>query len=196
MLIFCHELTIQITRKTVILPHFKRYQSRVKDENINSQTLLATDYLNHFNEVHMLMDMLPSMPDCIEDIREWTPKSYQEHFTDSVFTAKELAIEAYEHSPEEYRLPFEQTITQMDYLIMQTVILVEEQITQNNLDDLQRVVEDYTPKMVVLIEKCGSIINGEKHMTHQDSIDHYFDEDEEKLDGEDLDQSTIDDLFG
>lgn len=178
------------------MPHYKRYQSKVKDENINSLTLLATDYLNHFNEVHMLIDMLPSMPDCIEDIREWVPITYQEHFRNSVFSAKNLAIEAYEHSPMEYRLPFEQTITQMDELILSTIVQVEQQITQNKMDELQRIVENYTPRMIVLIEKCGAIINGEKHMTHQDSIDHYFEEDEEKLDGEDLDQSTIDDLFG
>ncbi len=144
----------------------------------------------------MLMDMLPSMPDCIEDIREWAPISYQDHFKHSVFSARDLAIEAYEHSPEEYRLPFEQTVAQMDKLILSTITQVEEQIAQDNANKLQKIVERYTPKMIALIEKCGSIINGEKHMTHQDSIDHYFDEDEEKLDGEDLDQSTIDDLFG
>jgi hypothetical protein len=168
----------------------------VKDENINSQTLLATDYMNHFNEVHMLMDMLPSMPDCIEDIREWTPITYQEHFRNSVFSAKELAIEAYEHSPSEYRLPFEQTVTKMDELILQTIARVEEQIAQDDLGKLQLIVEDYTPQMIALIEKCGAIINGEKQMTQQDSIDNYFDEDEDKLDGEDLSQNAIDDLFG
>jgi len=175
---------------------FTTYQEKVKDENINSQTLLATDYINHFNEVHMLMDMLPSMPDCIEDIREWGPKSYQEHFQDSVFAAKDLAINAYAYSPDEYRLPFEETVAEMDNLILHTIGEVEMMIEQDNMSGLQATVEDYTPKMIALIEKCGGIINGEKHMTQQDSIDQYFDEDEEKLDGEDLDQSAIDDLFG
>lgn len=168
----------------------------MKGENINFQTLLATDYLNHFNEVHMLIDMLPSMPDCIEDIREWRPKSYQEHFRDSVFAAKDLAIEAYAYSPDEYRLPFEETVARMDDLVLQTMDKVETLITQDDMGALQKVVEDYAPKMIALIEKCGSIINGEKHVTHQNSIDQYFDTDEDKLDGEDLDQSTIDDLFG
>lgn len=186
----------ETTRRTATLPHFKRYQREVKNENINSLTLLATDYMNHFNEVHMLMDMLPSMPDCIEDIREWVPISYQEHFKKSVFSAKDLAIEAYEHSPDEYRLPFEQTVTRMDKLILSTIARIEKQISRNNMGELQKIVEGYAPKMIALIEKCGSIINGEKHVTDQDSIDHYFDDDEDKLDGEDLDQCTIDDLFG
>ena len=178
------------------LTDFESYKSKVKGENINAQTLLATDYINHFNEVHMLMDMLPSMPDCIEDIRQWAPKSYPQHFRDSVFAAKDLAIEAYNHSPDEYRLPFEETVGQMNDLILQTISQVEEYITQNNEEELQRAIESYAPLMIALIEKCGGIINGEKHITHQNSIDTYFDDDEEKLDGEDLDQSSIDDLFG
>jgi hypothetical protein len=35
--------------------------------NINPQSGLATDYLNHFNEAIMLLEMIPDMPDCVED---------------------------------------------------------------------------------------------------------------------------------
>lgn len=178
------------------MTHFKSFQGKVAGKNINSQTLLATDYLNHFNEVHMLLDMLPMMPDCLEDICQWAPKSYQEHFRDSVFTEKDLAIEAFAHSPDEYRLPFEQTVAQMDDLVLQTTCRVEKEIDQNNSEGLQKIIDAYSPRMIALIEKCGAIINGAKHMTHQDSIDDYFDGDEDKLDGEDLAQSAIDDLFG
>ncbi len=175
---------------------FNSFQKKVADENINSQTLLATDYINHFNEVHMLIDMLPSMPECIEDIREWVPKSYQEHFADSVFAAKDLAIEAYTYSPDEYRLPFEQTVNQMDGLVLNTIIQVEQDIADGTSGGLQKIVDDYSPQMIALIEQCSSIINGEKLMTQQDSIDDYFEGGEDELDGEDLDQNAIDDLFG
>lgn len=175
---------------------YEDFQNKVKGENINSQTLLATDFLNHFNEVHMLLDMLPSAPDCIEDILEWAPKNYQEHFADSVFTAKDLAIEAYNHSPDEYRLPFEETIAKMDELVLSTVAQISQYLEEDTLKESQRIIDDYGPQMITLIEECGAIINGEKHVAPKDSIDHYFDEDTEKLDGEDLSQNAIDDLFG
>ena len=60
--------------------------AQVKGKNINEQTLLATDYLNHFNEIVMLIEMVPDMPECLDDILEWTPKSYTQHFEDSSFT--------------------------------------------------------------------------------------------------------------
>ena len=37
--------------------------AKTEGTTINSQTLLATDYLNHFNEVVMLLEMIPDMPD-------------------------------------------------------------------------------------------------------------------------------------
>ena len=64
--------------------------------NINPRTGLATDYLNHFNEAIMLLEMIPDMPECAEDFLTWRPLSYAEHFTASNFKARDLAIEAYE----------------------------------------------------------------------------------------------------
>ena len=43
--------------------------------NINPATGLATDYLNHFNEAIMLLEMLSAMPDCAEDFLVWEPMS-------------------------------------------------------------------------------------------------------------------------
>jgi hypothetical protein len=64
--------------------------------NINPVTGLATDYLNHFNEAIMLLEMLSSMPDCAEDFIAWRPMSYHEHFAASRFKDRELAIAAYD----------------------------------------------------------------------------------------------------
>lgn len=73
---------------------YEAFRARVADANINTQTLLATDYLNHFNEIIMLLEMVPDMPDMLEECRAWEPKSYQDHFRESSFSDKQLAIEA------------------------------------------------------------------------------------------------------
>jgi hypothetical protein len=64
--------------------------------NINPATGLATDYLNHFNEAIMLLEMLSAMPDCAEDFLAWRPMSYCDHFAASRFKDRELAIAAYD----------------------------------------------------------------------------------------------------
>src|SRR5262245_28249336 len=47
----------------------------LRDANINPRTGLATDYLNHFNEAIMLLEMIPDMPECADDFLEWRPLS-------------------------------------------------------------------------------------------------------------------------
>src|SRR3974377_591246 len=82
--------------------------AKLRAANINPRTGLATDYLNHFNEAIMLLEMVPDMPECAEDFLAWSPLSYAEHFTASNFKAKELAISAYESADPEVRAEFDQ----------------------------------------------------------------------------------------
>ena len=62
---------------------------QLRAANINPRTGLATDYLNHFNEAIMLLEMVPDMPECAEDFLTWTPRSYAEHFWASNFKARD-----------------------------------------------------------------------------------------------------------
>ncbi len=82
--------------------------------NINPVTGLATDYLNHFNEVMMLMEMLPDMPDCAEDVLDWAPADYTEHFTNSGFKDKELAVLAYRAAPRHVRADLVTVVLQIE----------------------------------------------------------------------------------
>src|ERR1700723_4758993 len=75
--------------------------------NINPRTGLATDYLNHFNEAIMLLEMIPDMPECADDFLGWQPLSYREHFTASNFGARDLAIEAYDSADARIRSEFD-----------------------------------------------------------------------------------------
>jgi hypothetical protein len=65
------------------------------DANINPETGLATDYLNHFNEAIMLLEMLSACPDCIDDFLAWRPMSYRKIFATFRFKGRDLAIAAY-----------------------------------------------------------------------------------------------------
>ena len=79
---------------------------RLAAANINPQSRLATDYLNHFNEPAMLLQMVADCPDLAEDILAWQPRSYAEHFEHTGFRDKELAIAAYEAADPLVRLAF------------------------------------------------------------------------------------------
>ena len=64
---------------------------------------LSTDYLNHFNEVVMLLEMLPLSPDFVEDVLAWEPHGYEEHFRRSTFKRREEILDQYAELPEAMR---------------------------------------------------------------------------------------------
>src|SRR3954447_8686062 len=91
--------------------------AELRAANINPRTGLATDYLNHFNEAIMLLEMIPDMPECAEDFLTWHPLSYAEHFWASNFKARDLAIEAYESADTKIRLEFDNITSTMTSIL-------------------------------------------------------------------------------
>lgn len=159
---------LNTSQKTV--ESYEYFQSLASPANINPQTLLATDYLNHFNEVIMLIDMVADLPDCIEDIAAWAPKTYQEHFRDSSFSSKELAIAAYEQAPLNYREPLERLIGQLNALILQVASRLQEAASENDGAEIAAVAL-FGPELRLLVERAGGIINGEAEGHDQKEID-------------------------
>jgi hypothetical protein len=67
--------------------------------NINPVTGLSTDYLNHFTEALMALEMAAEIPECLGDLKAWRPKTYAEHFAASPFTNRDVVIELYRAAP-------------------------------------------------------------------------------------------------
>src|SRR5215470_16082603 len=95
--------------------------AKLRAANINPQTGLATDYLNHFNEAIMLLEMIPDIPECSEDFLAWSPLSYAEHFWASNFKARDLAIEAYESASVDIRAEFDQMTETMTSILHEVI---------------------------------------------------------------------------
>src|ERR1700757_4239592 len=98
-------------------PEAEARAAELKAANINPRTGLATDYLNHFNEAIMLLEMIPDLPDCAEDFLTWCPLSYHEHFMASNFKARELAIPPYDSADPDIRAEFEQITDTMTSIL-------------------------------------------------------------------------------
>jgi hypothetical protein len=131
--------------------------AQLRAANINPSTGLATDYLNHFNEAIMLLEMIPDMPECAEDFLNWQPLSYREHFMASNFKARELAIEAYESADAVIRAEFD-NITSTMTSILTAVGAAMREVRQ----DATRatLAEQATGWVKPLVAAAGGIIHG------------------------------------
>lgn len=151
-------------------------RARLVDTNINEKTLLATDYLNHFNEFVMLLELIGDMPDMLDEAREWHPKTYQDHFSESAFSDRDLAIEAYSISPPEFRGRFDETITrihaEIDSAFAMVVATVEaNDVEANDNDRLSILVLDSAQTIRNLIDVASPIINGFDDTSSQSDVD-------------------------
>jgi hypothetical protein len=134
--------------------------------NINPRTGLATDYLNHFNEAIMLLELVPDMPDCYELFLEWQPLSYADHFIKSNFKGRDLAIAAYEAAQPGVRSEFDALVANMTAILTtvgEAMRTVQQDRTRATL------AEQAAGWVKPMVGVAGGIINGRDQDTGADS---------------------------
>jgi hypothetical protein len=131
--------------------------AELRAANINPRTGLATDYLNHFNEAIMLLEMIPDMPECAEDFLAWHPLSYREHFEASHFKARDLAISAYEAADESIRAEFDGIASTMTSILTAVGGAMREAKLAKTRATLAEQATGWVKPLVAL---AGGIING------------------------------------
>lgn len=149
--------------------------ARAKGTNVNDRTLLATDYLNHVNEIIMLLELVPDAPECLEDCRAWQPMSYVEHFEASSIADRDLAIEAYAFSPPEFRANLDRLTAEMHRVIAGALASVEAATTQGDEDRVRRVIELAVGVLKTMVDHASSTIHGDAQIMDQASIDGLMD---------------------
>ena len=153
---------------------FQTIQDKVRGTNISETTLLAPDYLNHFNEVVMILDMVPAMPSFLDDLRDWEPKTYKEHFEEATFSDAALAVEAYDHVPAKYREPFEEIIALLNRFVAAAVPRMVEVVAAGDSVVTVTVATDHSERLIKLIDLASAIIHGEEVVWDQAQIDTQF----------------------
>ena len=152
-------------------PEYLELKARAAGSNLDPETLLATDYLNHFNEIVMLLEMVPDMPEIMDEVKAWQPKAYVDHFRDSTIADRELAIEAYAHVPEKYLRPFEHTVMQLDNVVVTSVQLMERYIEDGDMSMLREQATVMSRMIQRLLDTASGIIHGATNTMDQQEID-------------------------
>lgn len=139
-------------------------KAELAGSNINEATFLATDYLNHLNEAVMMIELVPSTPDMLEEALSWRPKSYREHFMSSDLAVAELACRAYEIAPERFRLPFDLTVKAIQRRISTTLAELEPLVEAGDQSQVGLVVLSSCKAVQDLIGVAAAIVNGSERM--------------------------------
>ena len=145
--------------RSAMIGHFR---SHIPGTNISEATLLASDYLNHFHELVMLLEAVESDPEGFtEDLLGWHPLTYEEHFSASGFRDKTLAIAAYRRAPPQIRARFDEAVSKLHGEAVTLIAEVAVELKGENQSGLNRSCMDAVARLRVLIEQANRIANGE-----------------------------------
>jgi hypothetical protein len=142
--------------------------------NINPRTGLSTDYLNHFTEAIMLLEILPDAPDCLADFLEWEPKDYRKHFAGSHFRNRDMMIAAYEAADPELSRSLDMLADLMNTMLLAT----REAIASNPTAPKSSALAQRTAAVLKpIVTRVSALINGtapglsNRESVPQDEID-------------------------
>jgi len=156
---FCRESFAKSYRE-IISDHLRAHTIGT---NVSQDSLLTTDYLNHFNEVVMLLHLLPTAPvEIAADLSGWRPKTYEEHFESSGFRDKALAIAAYQNSPDDIRQAFDTAVANLERELVILLRDVEAKVGENDIAGLQRLCDQVVPEILDLIDVAADVVNHEE----------------------------------
>jgi hypothetical protein len=131
--------------------------ARLREANINPATGLATDYLNHFNEAIMMLELIPMMPDCVADLMGWRVMSYCEHFLSTHQKHRDLVLTAYESADPQARRSLDELTAAMDQILTGTRGALRLQLSPTVAGAL---AQEAANKLKPLVARAGAVING------------------------------------
>jgi hypothetical protein len=152
---------IAATFRSAMVSHFR---SHVPGTEINETTLIASDYLNHLRNLVTLLEAAASKPQGSADsLFSWRPVSYEEHFANSDFGDKALAIAAYRKAPTSVRAHFDDTVSRFhaEALALLTEIAAGLNDPDKDSRELKKACASAGRRLRALIDEASAIANSE-----------------------------------
>jgi hypothetical protein len=126
---------------------------------------LSNDYLNHYSEVLMLIEMAAGDPVIAADLADWQPVDYRSYFGASDLRRAADALAAYDALPDESRLAFEKLVAAMDALASMAVFALQ---PPTDPATAPVIVDATAPALRSLIARAGAFLNSGGQMLPPD----------------------------
>ncbi|MBV8567791.1 MAG: hypothetical protein JO366_22420 [Methylobacteriaceae bacterium] len=131
----------------------------VDPTTVEPETGLASDYLNHFNQIIMMLEQLPGIPDLRADILDWRPLSYRDFIRASQSDKAAKALRAYELLDPILRRAFDAVVAGLDKLATDAIRLVGERPPGSYLGPPE--LAETTRFMRILLDRAAALANHE-----------------------------------
>ena len=129
---------------------------------VNPASGLANDYLNVFNEIVMMIDLLPAMPDLVDNIEAWSPLTYRAYFARSGLAGSDDALSAYKELDPSFRRTFERCAADLARAARAACASVLDLTNKAHADDtISAACEVQARRLRVKLARITGIVNGD-----------------------------------
>lgn len=133
------------------------YQDLV-DNNVNLVSGLATNYLNHYIEILLLIEMLPDMRECFDDILAWKPMSYPEHVDYSRLPNSALVLKVYNTVDKDRRQRLAEIAQEANLALTTYINRAGTALDLNDTDKLREIATEAKEYLTPTIERMTGVI--------------------------------------
>lgn len=146
------------------LPHAARLAAMKEAEGlINPASGLANDYLNHYNEVLLLIENLPVLlPEMVEELVNWEPVSYQDYFNKSPLVGSKAAVLIYNSLNPQLRSEFEGNLNRINALASESISTIKEIESKNGSlesESIENYCQAASAEIRTAIEAAMDLVN-------------------------------------
>lgn len=130
---------------------------------VNPASGVANDYLNHFNEILLLIENLPALlPEMVDELVSWRPVSYRTYFELSPLPGSAETLEIYDGLDEDFRRDFESMIELLDKIIMESIALIAAHRREDGTleaDEIEETCAQLSAQLRVVLERTADLVN-------------------------------------
>jgi hypothetical protein len=130
---------------------------------VNPESGIANDYLNHFNEILLMIENLPVLlPEMVDDLLQWKPASYTEYFEKSPLPGSREALRIYGGLDPNFRTDFESMVELLDGIVLASIVVISEHRLQDGSidpDAIAEVCEQYSADLRVVLDRTADLVN-------------------------------------
>ena len=130
---------------------------------VNPSSGIANDYLNHFNEILLLIENLPALlPEMVDEILAWRPIGYRDYFTNSALPGGKQALEIYDSLDKNFRQDFEAMVSLLNQIVLRSITIVtKHRAPDGSLDPegIEGVCEQLAADMRVVLGRAADLVN-------------------------------------
>jgi hypothetical protein len=130
---------------------------------VNPKSGIANDFLNHFNEILLLIENLPLLlPEMVDELLQWRAKTYREYFQNSNLPGSGAALEIYANLEAEFRRDFEMMVARLNLMALEDIHYIREHRGPNgeiNPDEVSEFCETAAAEFRTGLEAAANMVN-------------------------------------